>query len=333
MRERDARRELDAWRNSLTETAARASSAVPDAPTLIVGLCESRLARGAIERSTARDYRCSARALGRWFAGIPADMVTRDDVEAAISDMVAEGRVPTTVRKRMVALNAAFEDAVSRGICPSNPCRGVERPKMVRSPKNYLPSEERERLKAWICESEPSRMTVAASLGLWCALRAAAVCGTQLWDVDGAMLWKRRAIGVDDGETYVKQTKGRRISWVEMPEPCREQVARWVASPEGPREPTDWLIGRGDRWCRPNWVMHHWVEVAEGLKLVGVLGRRPTFHDLRHTYATVAIAGGVDVKTVASAMDHCSAAMTLDVYAVADPDAMRRGGRMMGSLL
>jgi site-specific recombinase XerD len=38
------------------------------------------------------------------------------------------------------------------------------------------------------------------------------------------------------------------------------------------------------------------------------------FHDLRHTFATMAIQNGVDVKTVASMLGHYSAAFTLDTY-------------------
>ena len=37
-----------------------------------------------------------------------------------------------------------------------------------------------------------------------------------------------------------------------------------------------------------------------------------TFHDLRHTFATMMIAGGTDVRTVASYLGHSSVSMTLD---------------------
>ena len=38
-------------------------------------------------------------------------------------------------------------------------------------------------------------------------------------------------------------------------------------------------------------------------------------HDLRHTAATVAIANGVDIKSVQSMLGHATASFTLDVYA------------------
>ena len=58
--------------------------------------------------------------------------------------------------------------------------------------------------------------------------------------------------------------------------------------------------------------------------LVGTQGRRPTFHDLRHTFATYAISECMDVKTVSSILGHTSAAMTLNIYASADPSLKRR---------
>jgi integrase len=46
---------------------------------------------------------------------------------------------------------------------------------------------------------------------------------------------------------------------------------------------------------------------------VGLVGVTP--HDLRHTAASLAIAGGANVKAVQRMLGHASAAMTLDIYA------------------
>ena len=52
-------------------------------------------------------------------------------------------------------------------------------------------------------------------------------------------------------------------------------------------------------------------------------GFKCTFHDLRHTFATMMIAGGTDVRTVASYLGHANVSMTLDTYADVDPDAKK----------
>jgi integrase len=38
------------------------------------------------------------------------------------------------------------------------------------------------------------------------------------------------------------------------------------------------------------------------------------FHDLRHTYATLALQNGDDIKSVSEALGHATVAFTLDVY-------------------
>ena len=38
------------------------------------------------------------------------------------------------------------------------------------------------------------------------------------------------------------------------------------------------------------------------------------FHDLRHTFATMVLSSGVDVKTLSSMLGHYSAGFTLDTY-------------------
>ena len=38
------------------------------------------------------------------------------------------------------------------------------------------------------------------------------------------------------------------------------------------------------------------------------------FHDLRHTYATLALQNGVDIKTVSYNLGHATVAFTMDKY-------------------
>ena len=39
------------------------------------------------------------------------------------------------------------------------------------------------------------------------------------------------------------------------------------------------------------------------------------FHDLRHTFATLSLAGGVTIKVVLNTMDHSRTSVTMDIYA------------------
>jgi integrase len=57
------------------------------------------------------------------------------------------------------------------------------------------------------------------------------------------------------------------------------------------------------------------------------------FHDLRHYFASVLVAGGCDVKAVQAAMRHGTASMTLDVYAGLWPDADDRARSVASAAL
>ena len=57
------------------------------------------------------------------------------------------------------------------------------------------------------------------------------------------------------------------------------------------------------------------------------------FHDLRHTFATLALQNGVDVKTVSGMLGHFSAGFTLDTYAHVTTSAKREAAKTMGNIL
>ena len=286
---------------------------------------------GAVEPSTVRDYRNN---LNAWHALADREVgdVTRRDVESAMMRMLSEGRSPSTVKKRLVTLRRMLRDAVDYGDIPSDPTIGVRNPKLRRTQKNYLPPDERGRLKAKIAESN-SQVLVASAIALYAGLREAEVCGLRVEDVDleAGVGWVRRAVGRSAEGTYEKSSKSGRERDFPIPGPLSDTLCRWVDSHEI-RGGTYLLTGT-DRWCDPTVLGRKWSQLCEVEGYRGILGKPPTFHDLRHTYATVAIAAGVDVKTVSSVLGHASAAMTLDVYAVADPVAKRMSAEVMAGAI
>lgn len=67
------------------------------------------------------------------------------------------------------------------------------------------------------------------------------------------------------------------------------------------------------------------------LKRAGI--PRVRFHDLRHTFATLALQNGVDIKTVSGMLGHFSAGFTLDTYAHVTTAAQKEAARTMESIL
>ncbi len=57
------------------------------------------------------------------------------------------------------------------------------------------------------------------------------------------------------------------------------------------------------------------------------------FHDLRHTFATHALAGGVDAKTLSGILGHTKASFTLDTYAHVTGDMQHRAAKVVGGFI
>ena len=57
------------------------------------------------------------------------------------------------------------------------------------------------------------------------------------------------------------------------------------------------------------------------------------FHDLRHTFAIIALQNGVDIKTVSGMLGHFSAGFTLDTYAHVTTSAQKEAAQTMGNIL
>ena len=78
----------------------------------------------------------------------------------------------------------------------------------------------------------------------------------------------------------------------------------------------------------PDSVLHMLHRV---LKRAGL--PRVRFHDLRHTFATLALQNGVDIKTVSGMLGHFSAGFTLDTYAHVTTAAQKEAAKAMEKVL
>ena len=56
-------------------------------------------------------------------------------------------------------------------------------------------------------------------------------------------------------------------------------------------------------------------------------------HDLRHTFATMALSSGVDAKTLSSMLGHFSAGFTLDTYTHITNDMQRGAAEKIGGFM
>lgn len=299
----------------------------------------------SIEPSTLGGYRRLLHdQIAPMLGNIKLNDLDPETVQAWVNKMRARWSAATT-NKALVLLRSAMTQAVERDTLVKNPCRTVKNVKRTPKKPNSLDEKSRARLMAFFESAPASRNVLAYELAFYLGMRQGEVCGL-IWryvDLAAGTIQVQQAIGSDrepraykrgDSSYYVKEpkTEGSRrtlpIPDVLVPalaarrQECAERALRLgITDIEG-----FFVVGddAGGFMC-PSSLSHDWANISRVLGLSGTEGRRPTYHDLRHTFATTAIMNGVDVKTVSSLMGHSNAAMTLNVYASADANAKRRG--------
>lgn len=293
------------------------------------GVVESKLALQSILPASAEDYRKSLRAFVPYLRGVSLSSLTRQQVEGALKGMLSSGKSPNTVLKRYVALNMALEHAVKVGDAARNVMDGIPRPQKIAPEQNPIVGEDLERLKSLlggICERP---WGVAVALCLYGGLRIEEACALKVSDVDfpSRMLRIRRAIGYGKGGSYVAPTKGKKQRSVPIPDALDAILRRWITLNQASS-----LSYGGDSWLLPSpsggyldarGAGRDWTAFCKLYGLRGLAGRKPSLHDLRHTYATRMVGAGMDVKLLQEILGHASAAITLDVYTSVE-DASKR---------
>lgn len=314
---------------------------------------------GAVEPSTAATYRRCAELIARGanpnlhdptpgLGGVPMGDLTPPRVQAWVNGLAGAYR-PINVNKAVTLLRAVCSSAVRGGVIDHDPTDGVRVPKAPREEPNALPPGELARLMEDLDAPRPRerpQTVMGMRLAVHTGMRRGEICGLRWRDVDldGGTLAVREAVGIDgaDGSTYLKapKTDGSRRDI-----PLTPELAGWLASWRAEVEakcraagerfrPELFVCGDVDgSYQDPKKLGRAFRRRADRLGLVGTQGRRPTFHDLRHTFATVAIAKGADIKSISSIMGHASAAMTLDIYASPDADAKRLAMDRVGAAL
>jgi len=236
-----------------------------------------------------------------------------------------KGLAPKTVRNIHQMIGSAYNLAIEQKLVTRNPADGCALPKVERKEMQTLPVEQ---LTSFLREAKDSGVFALYYIDLTTGLRRGELLGLKWSDIDleKGDLRVQRQIGRIDGKIIEMPLKTKNayrtlplsadaIS-VLMQQRRKTGNSEWVfPSPTGGP-------------MSPDSVLHMLQRV---LKRAGL--PRIRFHDLRHTFATMALQNGVDVKTVSSMLGHYSAGFTLDTYAHVTTDAQLKAAQTMGNIL
>jgi integrase len=292
--------------------------------------------RPRLRAATHREYARHVADYWRPLAGIPLTKLTPATVEKTMAGLLERGLAAQTVRHARSTLRRALHDAQRDGLLTRNVAALARPPRIVRREMRSLTPAEVARLLAATAD-DPHGPLFAVAVGS--GLRLGELLGLRWTDVDldGRTLVVRRSLSRAHAGGYElaepKTARSRRT--VMLPavavDGLRRQKARQAVA----------QLAAGSAWQGGGLVFADPVgrplapsEVSRAFHVVAErLGLSVRLHDLRHTAASLMLAGGVPLKVVSEALGHSSIAITADVYSHVTPELRREAADAMDRAL
>ena len=269
----------------------------------------------------------------------PLSTLTTNEIQKFYNAMKKNGRVhqdkngsnelaDSMVRKIHMLLHESLETAVRQRLVVNNPTNGTTIPKNNYPAKQILNDEQLERFMEIIKSDEHWYDFFYTELTT--GLRRGEICGLRWEDFDeqNGRLKIRRSVGrIKNGVLPVGETK-------------TETGMREILLPPSTVE----LLSKRKENAVGNWIFPNFYRPEEPLnsqsahthlKVLLKKAELPLirFHDLRHTFATHAIAGGVDAKTLSGILGHTNASFTLDTYTHVTTDMQKNAAKIVGNFM
>jgi integrase len=247
----------------------------------------------------------ATRELGRW----RVHEIRAGDVEDRIASVGR--RAPRQAAIALQLLKQVLRSAEERGHRVDPAIFGLRPPRHEEREPRFLTWPEVERLASCCTEA---RLVVFAALS---GLRQGEVFALRRSSIDLANRIVR-VEGSGRAGTFAKTKTGRKRV-VDLTAAAAELLAEQIASREG--GPLDLVFPSptGAMWRKDNFMARVFRPAVRRAELEGL-----TFHDLRHTYASLMVASGASAHVIAEQLGHRDARLVLQRYGHLYPGASRK---------
>ncbi|HEU5380464.1 MAG TPA: tyrosine-type recombinase/integrase [Ktedonobacteraceae bacterium] len=294
--------------------------------------------RLGIELTTLSIYRGILRKhLLPAFGHLQLNQLTKERVQSLLAEKVDAGYAPGTVRNIRDVLATALCDAVKDELLTRNVCDYVTIPKQKRHKPTILTQEQGSRL---VAAARGQRLWFLLLVGLTTGARVGELLALRWSDIDmnnlrihihGSVAWiKGQGLVLKEPKTSYGT---RKVLLAQVVIDAMEEQKEYIRR----------LRDRaGDRWKEfdlvfPNryggYIGYDGIDnqLKRILGKVGIPGK-VTFHDLRHSMATLLMCAGVNPKVIAETLGHSNVSITLGMYGDVMPDMQQQAADVINRL-
>lgn len=348
IKEQEEAEKKEAERKEL-EQAEEERKSLPCATTTVAEYVTSYIdtieAAETVRPSAISDYRTSCKRISEGIGTVKLVDLTPAMIQAWEAKLLNDGKSVNTVLKYHRLLNSVCKHAINVRDLDWNPCTAVKKPKREAPSPNSLDAKQHARLNATLNVMGATPTVTAATIALYTGMREGEISGLKWkrYDENAGIIRVEKAIAKAGGKKYVTTPKtkaGKRDvpvhpALADMLRRRREVMVNELQEADITLNDAEfgelYVCGSIDgRYLDTTILSRSWKALAESFELIGTQGRRVTFHDLRHSFATRAIANGADVKAVAAVLGHADAHVTLNVYADSDWESKTRAVALVG---
>ena len=223
-------------------------------------------------------------------------------------------------------LRSALEQAKKEKLITDNPAEGCKLPKIEKKEMKVLLPEQ---IGAYLQEANRRGLLPAYYLELTSGLRRGELLALR-WtdlDVENMTISVTKQVNRINGELKVSQPKtSNSIRTIPIPKQAVDLLI--LEHEKHPDNPYMFPSPKTGTMYDPDSFRHTHEKI---LAAAGIEHIR--FHDLRHTFATLSLQNGVDVKTLSNTLGHYSAGFTLDTYTHATQRMKREVADTIGSVI
>ncbi len=264
---------------------------------------------------------------------IPLNSLTQNDLQEFYTRLKVGGRLQFVEQQgkglsdRMVrachaSCRMALEKAVNEGLIPVNPAIGCKLPPKKAREMQVLTHEEMQR---FLIQAKHDGYYEIFMLDLATGLRSGELMGLKWSDLntESGELHIERQVYYEKSELIVStpKTKASVRTIILPPSVVNALIEYRQTLPDR----TVWLFPSPAREGLPRNPRAVYKKMQ--LVLDRAECKRVRFHDLRHTFATMALEHGMDIKTLSTIIGHNSSETTLNVYSHITADMQKNAAR------